>query len=160
VYSISRPGGTAGWLWNFRLDDVGRWHDSELPSLWRPNLTTTSRASNSKSPEAVFSTRRLTRKPPGTARQLVHPMLSPGGTGYDRGRLISVPGPGAGNHDSPIALLLPHLPRAPEAGETTSRAGRGPPDGPDAGLGTMPHHSDRRGQLDPRAARLRHEPLG
>ena len=31
--SISRPGGTAGWLWNFRLDDVGRWHDSELPSL-------------------------------------------------------------------------------------------------------------------------------
>lgn len=31
--SISRAGGTAGWLWNFRLDDVGRWHDSELPSL-------------------------------------------------------------------------------------------------------------------------------
>ena len=31
--SISRPGGTAGWLWNFRLDDVGRWNDSELPSL-------------------------------------------------------------------------------------------------------------------------------
>ena len=31
--SISRPGGTAGWLWNFRLDDVGRWHDSELLSL-------------------------------------------------------------------------------------------------------------------------------
>jgi hypothetical protein len=31
--SISRPGGTAGWLWNFRLDDVGRWHDSELLSF-------------------------------------------------------------------------------------------------------------------------------
>jgi hypothetical protein len=31
--SISRHGGTAGWLWNFRLDDVGRWHDSELLSL-------------------------------------------------------------------------------------------------------------------------------
>jgi hypothetical protein len=31
--SISRPGGTAGWLWKFRLDNVGRWHDSELPSL-------------------------------------------------------------------------------------------------------------------------------
>ncbi len=31
--SISRPGGTAGWLWNFRLDDVGRRHDSELLSL-------------------------------------------------------------------------------------------------------------------------------
>jgi hypothetical protein len=28
---LSRPG--AGWLWNFRLDDVGRWHDSELLSL-------------------------------------------------------------------------------------------------------------------------------
>ncbi len=33
VTSMSRPGGTAGWLWNFRLDDVGRWHDSELLSL-------------------------------------------------------------------------------------------------------------------------------
>jgi hypothetical protein len=93
------------------------------------NLTSgsTSWASNSKSPPAAFSTRRLTRKPQGTARQLAHPTFLPGGPGYDRGRLTSVPGPGAGNHDSPIALLLPHLPRAPEAGETTSRAGRGHP---------------------------------
>jgi hypothetical protein len=51
-------------------------------------------------------------------------------------------------------------PPRPLAGETTSRAGHWPPNGPDAGLGLMPHHSDRRGQLDPRAARLRHEPLG
>jgi hypothetical protein len=52
-------------------------------------------------------------------------MLSPGGPGYCRGRLIPVPGPGADNHNSPIALLLPHLPALPEAGETTSRTDRG-----------------------------------
>jgi hypothetical protein len=74
---------------------------------------TTSWASNSKSPPAAFSTRRLTRKPPGNMRQLIHQMLSPGGPGYDRGRLTPVPGPGADNHDSPNALLLPHLLRAP-----------------------------------------------
>jgi hypothetical protein len=28
--------GTAGWLWNFRLDDVGRWHDLELHYLGGP----------------------------------------------------------------------------------------------------------------------------
>ncbi len=124
------------------------------------NLTTTIWASYSKSPPVAFSTRRLSRKPPGTTRQLLHPILSPGGPGYDRGRLTSVPGPEAGNHDSPNALLLPHLPRAPR-GRGDYQPGRpGPPYGPDAGLGTMPHHPDRRGQLDPQAARLRHEPLG
>jgi hypothetical protein len=88
---------------------------------------TTSWASNSKSLPAAFSTRRLTRKPPGTMRQLVHSMLSPGGPGYDRGRLTSVPGPGAGNHDSPNALYCHTPPALPEAGETTCRAGRGYP---------------------------------
>ena len=88
---------------------------------------TTSWASNSKSLPAAFSTRRLTRKPPGTMRQLVHPMLSPGGPGYDRGRLTSVPGPGAGNHDSPIALLLPHLPRAPRPGRLPAGPAHGHP---------------------------------
>ena len=113
--SISRPGGTAGWLWNFRLDDVGRWYNSELPSLGGL-LTTTTWASNSKSSPAAFSARRLTRKTPGTTRRLDHPTLLLGGPGYDRGRLNPVPGPGAGNHDSPIALLPPHLPRAPRPG--------------------------------------------
>ena len=123
------------------------------------NLTPSSWASNSKSSPAAFSARRLTRKTPGTTRRLDHPTLLLGGPGYDRGRLNPVPGPGAGNHDSPIALLPPHLPRAPRPGDY--QPGRpGLPDGPDAGLGTTPHHPGWRGQLDPRAARLRHEPLG
>jgi hypothetical protein len=33
VALISRPGSTAVWLWNFRLDDMGRWYDSELLSI-------------------------------------------------------------------------------------------------------------------------------
>jgi hypothetical protein len=36
ITSISRHGVTAGLLWNFRLDDVRRWHDSELHSLGGP----------------------------------------------------------------------------------------------------------------------------
>ncbi len=31
--SISLPGGTAGWVWTFRLGDVGRWHDSQPNSF-------------------------------------------------------------------------------------------------------------------------------
>ena len=157
--SISRPGGTAGWLWNFRLDDVGRWYDSELPSLGGL-LTTTTWASNSKSSPAAFSTRRLTRKPPGTIRQLdLSYALARRNRLRPRATDLS---PRAGSRQPRLtdcsAAAAP-LPR-PSAGETTSRAGPRPPNGPDAGLGLMPHHSDRRGQLDPRAARLRHEPLG
>jgi hypothetical protein len=36
VSTISSPGGTVRWLWNFRLGDVGRWHDSEPLSLGGP----------------------------------------------------------------------------------------------------------------------------
>jgi hypothetical protein len=130
---VARRGGfgTFGWtMWA-----AGMTRNSSRLAV---NLTPTSWASNSKSPPAAFSARRLTRKPPGTARQLVHPTFLPGGPGYDRGRLIPVPGPGAGNHDSPIALLLSHLPRAPEAGETTSRAGRGHPTARTPGSGRCP----------------------
>ncbi len=40
--AISRPGGTAGWLWNFRLDDVGpdRYHYLGDPQLGRHNYLT------------------------------------------------------------------------------------------------------------------------
>jgi hypothetical protein len=114
--SIS-PCGTAGWLWNFRLGNVGRWHDSEPLSLGGPpghnELGVQLEESTSIQLEESTLNPKLTRKLPGNMRQLVHPMLSPGGPGYDRGRLTPVPGPGAGNHDSPNALLLPHLPRAP-----------------------------------------------
>jgi hypothetical protein len=76
-------------------------------------------------------------------------MLSLGGPGNDRGRLIPVPGPGAASYDSPNALLLPHLFRAPR-GRGDYQPGRpGQPDGPDAGLGSTPHHLDRHGQHDP-----------
>jgi hypothetical protein len=54
-------------------------------------------------------------------------MLLPGRSGYDRGRLTSVPGPGAGNHDSPYALLPPHLPRAPWPGRLPAGPIRGHP---------------------------------
>jgi hypothetical protein len=76
-------------------------------------------------------------------------MLSLGGPGHDRGRLIPVPRPRADNHDSPNALLLQHLPRAP-GGRGDYQPGRlGQPDGLDAGLGSTPRHLDWRGQHDP-----------
>jgi hypothetical protein len=34
--TISRPGGTAGRLWSFRMGNVDRWHDSEPHSLGAP----------------------------------------------------------------------------------------------------------------------------
>ena len=80
------------------------------------NLTTTTRASNSKSSPAAFSARRLTRKPPGTTRQLDLSYVLARRNRLRPRATDSVPGPGAGNHDSPIALLLPHLPRAPWPG--------------------------------------------
>ncbi len=102
------------------------------PLAWRS--TTTSWASNSKSLSAAFSTRRLTRKPLGTMRQahrqLVHPMLSPGGPGYDRRRLTSVPWPGLREPATSTHRMLyccRTSPALPEAGETTSRAGQGYP---------------------------------
>ena len=124
------------------------------------NLTTTTRASNSKSSPAAFSARRLTRKPPGTIRQLdLSYVLARRNRLRPRATDLS---PRAGSRQPRLtdcsAAAAP--PPRPLAGETTSRAGHWPPNGPDAGLGLMPHHSDRRGQLDPRAARLRHEPLG
>ena len=124
--SISRPGGTAGWLWNFRLDDVGRWYNSELPSLGG-HLTTTTWASNSKSSPAAFSARRLTRKPPGTTRQLDLSYVLARRNRLRPRATDSVPGPGAGNHDSPIALLLPHLPRAPRPGRLPAGPAHGHP---------------------------------
>jgi hypothetical protein len=59
---------------------------------------------------AAFSGRRLTRKLPGTTRQLDLSYVLARRNRLRPRRLISVPGPGAGNHDSPFALLLPHLP--------------------------------------------------
>jgi hypothetical protein len=87
-------------------------------------------------------------------------MLSPGGPGYDRGRLIPVPGPGADNHDSPNALLLLHLPAIPEAGKTASRVGRGNPTDRTPGSGRHLVTWTGAVNLTQRAARLRHEPLG
>ena len=157
--AISRPGGTAGWLWNFRLDDVGRWHDSELPSLGGqldhndPGLQLeefTSRFQCKKTDSEAAGHHKTTGPPNALARRT---RLRPRATESS---------PRAGSRQPRLtdcsAAAAP-LPR-PSAGETTSRAGHWPPNGPDAGLGMMPHHSDRRGQLDPRAARLRHEPLG
>jgi hypothetical protein len=66
--------------------------------------------------------------------------------------MTAVPGPGpesANNHDSPNALLLPHLPRAPGGWEDYQLGRPGQPDGPAAGIGSTPRHSDRRGQHAP-----------
>jgi hypothetical protein len=88
---------------------------------------TPSWASNSKSLPAAFSTRRLTRKPPGTMRQLVRPMLSPGEPGYDRGRLTQSPGREQATTTHRMLYCCSTSPALPEAGETTSLAGRGYP---------------------------------
>jgi hypothetical protein len=111
---------------------------------------TTSRASNSKNSSAAFSTRVLTWKPQGHYKTtgLSDPMLLPGRPGYDHGRLTPVPGPGADNHDSPESLLLQHPPCA-SGGRGDYQPNRpGQPDGPDAGLGPTPRHSNRRGKQE------------
>jgi hypothetical protein len=101
--SISCPRGTAGWLWNFRLGDVGRWHDSDLLSLGGPPGHNELGLQLEES-TSCFQNKKTDSEAAGHhERQLVHPMLSPGGPGYDRRRLTSVPGPGACKtlHDFP-----------------------------------------------------------
>jgi hypothetical protein len=124
------------------------------------NLTKTTWASNSKSPPAAFSIRTLTRKPPGTTRQLGLPyVLARPNRLRPRASDFS---PRAGSRqprltDCSTAAAPPPRPRG-RGDYQPARPGR--PEGPNAGLGTMPHHPGWRGQLNPQAARLRHEPLG
>jgi hypothetical protein len=86
------------------------------------NLTTTTRASNSKSSPAAFSARRLTRKPPGTTRQLdLSYVLARRNRLRPRATDLS---PRAGSRQPRLtdcsAAAAP--PPRPSAGETPSRA--------------------------------------
>ena len=134
------------------MDDVGRWHDSELPSLGGqldhndPGLQLeefTSRFQCKKTGSEAAGHHKTTGPPNALARRT-----------RQRPRATES-SPRAGSRQPRLtdcsAAAAP--PPRPSAGETTSWAGPRPPNGPDAGLGLMPHHSDRRGQLDPRAAR-------
>ncbi len=143
---ISRPGETAGRLWNFRLGDVARWHDSaesELHSLCGPpglKFPSTSWNSNLKSPPAAFSTRRRTRKPPGPgpSNALTRQTRL---RAYDRGWLNPVPGREPTTTTHRTLYCCRTSPTLPEAGEITTvhQPGRpGQPDGPDSGLGSTP----------------------
>jgi hypothetical protein len=91
------------------------------------NLTTTTRASNSKSPPAAFSARRLTRKPPGTTRHLdLSYVLARRNRLRPRATDLS---PRAGSRQPRLTVCSTAAasPPRPLAGETTSRAGRGHP---------------------------------
>ena len=124
--SISRPGGTAGWLWNFRLDDVGRWHDSELLSLGgqldHNDLGLqleefTSRFQCKKTDSEAAGHHKTTGPPNALARRT---RLRPRAT-------ESSPRAGSRQPRLTDCSTAAASPPRPSAGETTSRAGRGYP---------------------------------